>query len=403
MGIKGAGEKYFGGKVMDKNISGFRETTPGGNVIEGYFSKEPNKYLGSFVITRINDEPTNQFIQSMPKIHFYNDHEDICDGTVSRCYEKLDGACLIVYPLKDAEGNIIEVIPKTRGKVIADEEFIELFLKVDQNSIRDYYSKNDGILIFELYGKLNPHLIEYDEDIDIRLIAVHDGSRFVAEDPHFKKPDLVFTLRYDGNWIISITSKKFKSYFADEEYSYPTNRDAINGMYQLLIDLNEKHESQTGRKAIEGVVINTLNIDGRPKWIKVKPNVGNKDFVIMDDTIRKEVLKYFDEYSSKVLELYNSDQNHHTEYLYRMLEEEFSIDVIDDYSDRIEEIFMEIWNKKVRTSIRTICDDLIDDYADRGIDYCMRVFDKRYPMKRGEAEELRELLRQQMLKYGFDV
>ena len=66
-------------------------------------------------------------------------------------YEKLDGTCLILYPLKDHNGNIIEIIPKTRGRVVADRDFIELLNKIDQTSINEYYSKNDGILMFELY------------------------------------------------------------------------------------------------------------------------------------------------------------------------------------------------------------------------------------------------------------
>ena len=96
MKLKEISQKYFEGRVLEKNISKFLETTPRGNVIEGYFSKEPNKYLGSFIITRINNKPTNQFIQSMPKIHFYNNEEDICSRVISYCYEKLDGTCLIL-------------------------------------------------------------------------------------------------------------------------------------------------------------------------------------------------------------------------------------------------------------------------------------------------------------------
>ena len=158
-----------------------------------------------------------------------------------------------MYPLKDHNGNIIEIIPKTRGRVGADSDFIELFNKIDQTSINEYYSKNDGILMFELYGKLNPHVI---------LISVYENSTFVPTNTIFEKPDLVFSLEYDGNWIINVRSKKFKKYFDNDKYIFSTNRDAINGMYRLLIDLNEKHKKLTCKKAIEGVVINTLNING---------------------------------------------------------------------------------------------------------------------------------------------
>ncbi len=65
----------------------------------------------------------------------------------------------------------------------------------------------------------------------------------------------------------------------------------------------------------------------------------------MESSIKKEVLKYFDEYGSEVITLYNNNENHHTEDIYQMLEEEFSRKVIDEYADKIEEIFMEFWNK----------------------------------------------------------
>ena len=315
----------------------------------------------------------------------------------------MDGTCLILYSLKDHNGNIIEIIPKTRGRVVADRDFIELLNKIDQTSINEYYSKNDGILMFELYGKLNPHFIQYGEDIDVKLIAVYENSQFTPTNPIFEKPDLVFSLEYDGNWIINVKSKNFKKYFGNDKYIFSTNRDAINGMYQLLIDLNEKHEKLVGKKAIEGVIINTLNINGHPKWIKIKPGMGNKDKVIMESSIKKEVLKYFDEYGSEVLTLYNNNENHHTEDIYQMLEEEFSRKVIDEYADKIEEIFMEFWNKRVHENINTISDDLIDEYANWGIDYCMNVFDKKYPMKRDESDKLYALLEEKMLKYGFDV
>lgn len=123
----------------------------------------------------------------------------------------------------------------------------------------------------------------------------------------------------------------------------------------------------------------------------------------MESSIKKEVLKYFDEYGSEVLTLYNNNENHHTEYIYQMLEEEFSRKVIDEYADKIEEIFMEFWNKRVHENINTISDDLIDEYANWGIDYCMNVFDKKYPMKRDESDKLYALLEEKMLKYGFDV
>ena len=70
-----------------------------------------------------------------------------------------------------------EIVAKTRGRPVADSHFYELYRKVDQKPINDYYKEHDGILIFELHGILNQHeIIHYNTGIDIRLIAIYENS-----------------------------------------------------------------------------------------------------------------------------------------------------------------------------------------------------------------------------------
>lgn len=405
-------EKYFEGNIEEKHLQEFQETTPEGNLISGYICQYPNKHLGSCLITHVNGEATFQFVQSMPKIHFFKDENDISEDACSLCYEKLDGSCLIVYPLKDKNGKTIEILTKTRGRAIADSEFRQLFSHVDSKPIRDYYKNHDGILIFELYGILNQHEIpHYDVGIDIRLIAVYDDGRFNPKPPEadrygFKKSDCVFNLfKRDGKWVVLCTSEKFRTYLQNMAYTYPTVVDAVNGIHDLLDELNRKFLEYNGVRAIEGIVINTVNADGHPKWIKCKPRiVEGTENGVPQNSITKEVLKYFDEYGSKVGEIYKKDKNHHTSYLYRMLEEEYSLELIHESADAIEDTFLEIWNLKEKpVSINTICDDLICDYSDKGIDYCMNAFEREYPMKVKQKQEVYETLKEKMIKFGFDV
>lgn len=404
MGLKShISEKYFKSKVSEKNLVGFTQTTPQGNVIEGYISHETNKYLGSLVITHVNGEPANQFVQSMPKIHFYDRDTVISKDIESECFEKLDGTCLIIYPLKDEKDNIIEIVPKTRIRAVADSNYLELYGKINQDAITDYYKHHDGILLFELYGNLNPHEIEYDTDIDIKLIATYENGTFKARHENFKKSDCVFTVKYENDkWNVNVTSEKFSRFFDEKSYTYPTNRDAINGIYKLLENLNEQYESEYGRLAIEGVVINT-RIDGHQKWIKIKPGMGNRDFILYDASIKKEVLKYFDEYGSEILEIYRKDESHHTEFIHRMLREEYSEELIEKNRDKIEDIFIEEWDKRTHKSMNTICEDLIDDYGQKGLDYCIERFNRDYPMKKGQSNDVRKLLEEKMIKYGFSL
>ena len=49
-------EKYFDNTVKPKHLSEFKAKTPKGNIIEGYLSRKPNKFLGSLVITHITEK-----------------------------------------------------------------------------------------------------------------------------------------------------------------------------------------------------------------------------------------------------------------------------------------------------------------------------------------------------------
>lgn len=406
-------ENFFEGKVKEKHLRSFHETTPKGNVIDGYISVKPNKYLGSCLITTVNGEETNQFIQSMPKIHYFEDERDISHECISLCYEKLDGTCLIIYPLKNKDGEVIEIVPKTRGRAVADSHFIELFHRIDQKPIKDYYKSNDGILIFEMHGILNQHeIIHYSVGIDIRLIAIFkegkfNNNPFEAEVYCFKKPDLVFKLSYQNlEWVVKSTSEKFKPYLQRNVWTFPTNIDAVEGIQKLLEDLNKEYIKYNGIRAIEGVVINTFNAGGHPKWLKCKPkdieNEHRSQNGIPRSSITKEVLKYFDEYGADVKEIYLKDKNHHTEYIERMLREEYNEEYIAKSRKKIERVFIQIWNAKVPPiSIFNLCDKLIEENPGKSIQDLMRIFSVEYPQKKREARTIYTTLKHKMKKQGL--
>ena len=405
-------ETYFDGHVKVKHLRGFNETTPGGNVISGYISVKPNKYLGSCIITTCNGEETNQFIQSMPKIHYFEDERDISQSSISFCYEKLDGTCLILYPLKNKNGDIIEIVPKTRGRAVADSHFINLFRKVDQKPIHDYYQDNDGILIFEMHGILNQHeIIHYNTGVDIKLIAIFHDDTFNNNPVEagiygFNKPDLVFKLMHQGTeWIVKSCTDKFKSYLGRNIWTFPTNIDAVDGIQKLLEDLNKEYIKYNGIRAIEGVVINTFNEAGHPKWLKCKPrdieNEHRSQNGIPRSSITKEVLKYFDEYGADVREIYLTDKNHHTEYIERMLSEEYNEEYIAKSRKKIERVFMQIWDAKIPPiSIYNLADKLIEENPDKSIQDLMRIFSVEYPSKKKQARTLYSTLSHKMKVNG---
>ena len=120
--------------------------------------------------------------------------------------------------------------------------------------------------------------------------------------------------------------------------------------------------------------------------------------------ITKEVLKYFDEYGAEVKEIYLKDKNHHTEYLHRMLSEEYSDELIQKSKKKIERVFMQIWDaKEVPVSIHNICDELVEEYGNKGIKHCIRMFAQKYPQKKKQARMVYSTLEVVFNKKGLDL
>ncbi len=417
---------YFG-DCKPKHIRKFQEKTPNGNCIEGYICKKPNRYLGSLLITKTNGESYNQFIQSMPKIEYFNDNRDI-DSSYSGgevcAYEKLDGSCLIVYPLVDEHDNLIEIVPKTRGRAVADSNFLSLYDRCDKTPIYEYYmysrrygKPNRGVLFFEMYGILNQHdIIHYETGIDLVLIGCYTTKFFKSKALKnlcvygFKQPDKIF--EWDGKYI-DITTEKYQWWFSHVGITWDDKKallpqDAVNLMEGFLDYLNAKFNEQNNRLATEGVVINCTDANGNQKYIKVKPrDIRNKhqsEKGVPRRDIIKEVYKYFDEYGSQVEEIYRKDPSHHTQYIWDMLSEEYDIMFIDKSHKKIERIFMQVWDaKQVPESIHKICDDLIDEYGEQGITHCMRMFAQKYPMKKNQARTVYQTLEIKFKKMGLEL
>lgn len=406
-----------------KYLRRFSEKTPQGNCIKGWICNKSNKYLGSLLIDELNGEAHNQFVQSMPKIEYLNDNRDIRTvdefGVVSTvyAYEKLDGSCLILYPILYEENHIIEIVPKTRGRAVADKNFLELFNKCDKSRIWDYYRDFKGVLFFELYGILNQHeILHYDTGIDLKLIGVFEDDKFyknydlgfICNVIGFKTPDILFTL---GDGEILIPQSKYSWYLRDipeEERTFLSIQDAVSQIQKFLEYLNKTYMDMYGRIAVEGVVINCSDSMGKQKYIKIKPrDIENKHRSqegIPRSSIVKECLKYFDEYGSQVKEIYDENPLHHTEYLERMLLEDYAEEYVKKSHKKIERIFMQIWNnKQVPVSIHNICNELLEEYGEQGITHCMRMFAQKYPMKKKDASTVYGVLEIKFKRKGLEL
>ena len=421
-------EKYFGDTVKAKHLSEFKSRTPKGNVIEGYLSRKPNKFLGSMIITHITEKSgksydTEQFVQSFPKIHYWDRRHQLKDDEESiiyHCQEKLDGTCLIIYALKDDLGQTIELVPKTRSMAVADDHILEMFKLVDKKAIEEFFKDNahsNDTLMFELYGILNKHEIAHmDTYIDIRLIGAYVDETFLnyiaikcySDLDDFKTPDTVYTIEkypYENSFSVRWcgANQRLRNYEVSTEEKFPTLFDAISEVKSLLEKINKMYAEQNGRRVIEGVVINGEHFKGGQMYLKVKPKDIEIEAKYLDSVPRrfilKEVQKYFDEYGSKVQEIYEQDETHYIKYVNHQLKEEFTYEQIQDPRTRrrIKKIFMEVWDSKVPPkSLQNICEELIQENPDATIQELLKIFAKTYPSKKKDSRFVYQILSSMM-------
>ena len=417
-------EKYFDNTVKPKHLSEFKAKTPKGNIIEGYLSRKPNKFLGSLVITHITEKngksyDTEQFVQSFPKIHYWDRRYQLKEDDESiiyHCQEKLDGTCIIVYALKDDSDRILELIAKTRGKAVADDHVLEMFKLVDKKAIEEFFKDEihaNDTLMFELYGILNKHEIAHmDTYIDIRLIGAYIGEDFLnyisikcySDLEDFKTPDTIYTIeKYPHENSFSIRwcgiNHKLRNYEVSTDDSFPTLFDALNEIKLLLEKINKGYIEQNGRRVIEGVVINGEHVKGGQMYLKIKPKDIEIEAKYLDSVPRrfilKEIQKYFDEYGSQVKEIYGEDETHYIKYVNRQLSEEFTYEQIQDPRTRrrIKKIFMEVWDSKTPPkSLQNICEELIYENPDASIQELLKIFAKTYPSKKKDSRFVYNIL-----------
>lgn len=136
-------------------------------------------------ITQLAGESRLEFVYAMPKIH-YPYHQDR-DGAVrvvvpvaqnvvdARFTSKLDGTAIIFYPLTDKEGNVLEVIPRTRLQPVLTPsrwgDWNALLAEVlpDRTPVEEAVRAQRATLVFELWGYRNPHLVKYNVPLKLTL------------------------------------------------------------------------------------------------------------------------------------------------------------------------------------------------------------------------------------------
>lgn len=405
--------EFFDNKIKPKHLHKFTKITPEGHTISGYISYKENEFLGSMIIdtilTKSGDKfNTLQFIHAMPKIHYYSEDNQLNeDGPCCyECVEKLDGSCLIVYPIYDNKCNLLEIIPKTRTQPVADEFILDMYKLIDKTTITEYFNLpfpqqfplKSNVLIFELYGILNMHTIYYPKYyINMSLIGCYSGEILenndlysIAIDYEFDRPKTMLYIycTHNGDWHMD-TLDPLLYKFVDDKIAYPTQKDCIDAVKSVLQEVNDAYYKEYGFIRLEGLVINGYDKDGNQMYMKIKPwdieercrteNGVPRRFIL------KEVYKYYDEYGFNVKEIYNKDKSHYYHYVIKGLSEEFSDEAINHpkTKKRIEDVFFDVMeSKEPPQGLQEICQNLIEENPDLNVPELMRVFAEKYPHKK---------------------
>jgi hypothetical protein len=181
VGITGVGGKHW---------QEFDATSPGGLSFAGYLCRQESEWLGTLALTQVEEQERLELVAGMPKIHYPYQRDRHGQpqlvipipprATDARFTVKLDGTCIIFYALCDEEGNVLEVIPRTRLQPVLKSsrwgDWNALLDKAlpDRAPVELAVREQGVTLAFELWGYRNPHLVSYETPLALTL---HTGLR----------------------------------------------------------------------------------------------------------------------------------------------------------------------------------------------------------------------------------
>ncbi len=176
--------------VGPKHWQDFSAVSPGGVPLAGFLCRQESDWLGTLALTQVAGRERLELIPGMPKIPYpYQvDRKGQVQlvipipprATDARFTIKLDGTCILWYPLRDDAGNVLEVIPRTRLQPVltpsrwGDWNALLAEALPDRTPVERAVREQDVVLAFELWGYRNPHLVSYETPLALTL---HTGVR----------------------------------------------------------------------------------------------------------------------------------------------------------------------------------------------------------------------------------
>jgi len=343
------------------------------NILKGYVNRRQGHLYGALYITHVNGKRKPQIIYSAPKQHYPFDKKKtewiFPEYDNIECYEKLDGTCIISYNYTDGKNWFTTY--KTRLRPFLGKSKFGNFFSL-WNEILEKYPiikeecKQCGNYnyIFELYGKRNKILIDYDVPLDTKMIFVIDGNGNIIS------PDCTHGVKVprlcNGFSLENIDSDKYIKIQNDLEED---------------LDIDEENHILKGK---EGYVMYFIK-DGKAVQMKCKPPS------VLKYHWRGDAIPYESVYTTVINAFENFDEPTYADVV-GLLKEEYDDDFIEKSRVRIEKALGKVlFDKKYQYK-------LAEDYKKQGFNInedkvtCMRWFGQNYP--RSEAKRIFRLLKQ---------
>jgi len=363
------------------------------NTVKGYINRRQGSLYGSLYITHVNKKKCPQLIYSAPKQHYPFDKErnwQFPECNYIQLYEKLDGTCIVGYSYRDIDMHDYFTF-KTRLRPFLGSSKFGNFFELWNEMLRKYpeileiqREYHNYVFVFELYGKRNKILIDYDIPLDTKLIFGINDKGFIYSPKLLQEVHSFRTKGVSGiNTGLDLTGipilekEDSTKDFDGNEIHYIDKQNELESNLQI----DEENKIMKGK---EGLVWYFIK-DGHAVQIKCKPPSVLKYHwsgdAIAYESIYTTVINAFENFDEPTFDNVKE-----------LLLEEFDEGKIEKSQVRINKILGKtLFDKRFQYT-------LSEDYNKLGVDInkdkatVMRWFGKHYP--KSESKRIYNLLKQ---------
>lgn len=394
-------EKIF--ECKPKDVHSFTFISPEINKVEGFICKNmiKNKKAGSLFITKVNGEEVNYYVQGMRKLWYYSEDFDIKNLYISI---KEDGTNICMYPLLNSDNECIEVIFKTRNEPIIRKHWYKKLDKVIKPFHIERVMKLKAPCCYELFGSENKSEIFYEEDLQLKLVAIYSNIGELVDPPIISKycndfvEEAFKVIQNDDKYIITYTSyfeNRYKKYLPEQkELHCKTIKECHEAISNFIEEININSLKDIEKNVCEGVVWNYY-IKEKDDYVQIKNKassieeghraVGGISTIFIKKALKKFLDEYGMDYAKKMCK--NNKQE-----IVNFIEQELLEDWKEKYvkmPETQQKIYKRIaikiedkvidWTEEFNKKLIEIVKDLKNDYPDYTIPQLMKEFAKKYP------------------------